>query len=114
MPAVTLEKKSRRGSVIAFIAVLAVLAALALGAGRLDALSPLKKLGGGYGYVTDEADRRIVSVAQIDVGTRIRVRLRDGCLKARVEEAKGGDSFAQKEDGRGEGDPHSTGGEPRH
>ena len=87
---------------------------LALDAGRLDALSPLKKLGGGYGYVTDEADRRIVSVAQIDVGTRIRVRLRDGCLKARVEEAKGGDSFAQKEDGRGEGDPHSTGGEPRH
>ena len=87
---------------------------LALDAGRLDALSPLKKLGGGYGYVTDEADRRIVSVAQIDVGIRIRVRLRDGCLKARVEEAKGGDSFAQKEDGRGEGDPHSTGGEPRH
>ena len=36
MPAVTLEKKSRRGSVIAFIAVLAVLAAVVLLENVLD------------------------------------------------------------------------------
>ena len=49
---------------------------------RLDARSPLKRIGGGYGYVTDEKDKRIDSVKQLHTGDRIGVRLRDGGIEA--------------------------------
>lgn len=59
---------------------------LALDAGRLEGLSPLKRLCGGYGYVTDEEGRQLRSVLRTKPGDRIRVRLADGSLKALVEE----------------------------
>ena len=79
---------------------------LAVDAGRLDGLSPLKRLRGGYGYVTDRTGRPVRSAALTEPGSRIQVQLADGRLKALVEEVfveKGRDSYAQEEDGGGAG-----------
>ena len=38
---------------------------LALMSGRLSGLSPLEKLSGGYGFVTDEKGKRLKSVDQV-------------------------------------------------
>jgi exodeoxyribonuclease VII large subunit len=51
---------------------------------RLEAESPLKRMGGGYGFVTDEKDKRIDSVKQVKTGDRIGIRLRDGSMEATV------------------------------
>lgn len=51
---------------------------------RLEAGSPLKRIGGGYGFVTDEKDKRINSVNQMKAGDRIGVRLQDGSMEAVV------------------------------
>lgn len=51
---------------------------------RLDGLSPLKRMGGGYGFVTDQRDRRIESVKQVKAGEGICIRIRDGSMKAEV------------------------------
>lgn len=52
----------------------------------LDALSPLKVLGRGYAIASAEDGRALSSVAGIEVGSGISVRLRDGSLKCRVED----------------------------
>ena len=57
---------------------------LALVAGRLDGLSPLKKLGGGYGFVTDAKGRALSAIAQAAPGDIIHVSIRDGRIEARV------------------------------
>ena len=75
---------------------------LAVDAGRLDGLSPLKRLRGGYGYVTDRTGRPVRSAALTEPGSRIQVQHADSRLKALVEEVfveKGRDSYAQEEDG---------------
>lgn len=59
---------------------------LALGAGRLEALSPLKKLSGGYGFVTDERGKAVKSIAQTKPGDLIGISVRDGRIEARVTE----------------------------
>lgn len=51
---------------------------------RLEAESPLKRMGGGYGFVTDGKDKRIDSVKQVKAGDRIGLRLRDGSMEAVV------------------------------
>ena len=51
---------------------------LALLSGRLDGLSPLKKLGGGYGFVTDARGRAFTSIAQAEPGDIIRISVKDG------------------------------------
>lgn len=38
---------------------------LELMSSRLDGLSPLKKIGGGYGFLTNDKNRRIESVEQV-------------------------------------------------
>lgn len=63
---------------------------------RLEAQSPLKKIGGGYGFVTDEKGQRIDSIEQVKAGDNIRLRVRDGSMEAVVsritpnEEPEGG------------------------
>jgi exodeoxyribonuclease VII large subunit len=53
--------------------------------GRLDALSPLSVLARGYAVVTREPDAVPVrSRADVAPGDRLRIRLRDGDLAARV------------------------------
>ena len=70
---------------------------LALASGKLWGLSPLKKLGQGYGFVTDESGVRLASVKQAPVGSKIHVQVADGKLTASVEKVKkqkaGGDSY---------------------
>ena len=57
---------------------------LALDAGRLDALSPLKKLSGGYGFVTDSRGNAVRSIGQTGTGDRIGISVRDGRIEAQV------------------------------
>lgn len=61
---------------------------LALLSGRLDGLSPLKKLGGGYGFVTDARGRALTSIAQAEPGDIIRISVKDGRADARVVETE--------------------------
>lgn len=59
---------------------------LALAAGRLQGLSPLEKISGGFGFLTDEQGKRILSAGQVSSGDRISIQVRDGKILARVEE----------------------------
>lgn len=59
---------------------------LAVISGTMWGLSPLKKLSQGYGFVTDEQGKRLASVEQAPVGSRIHVQVADGKLTAAVEE----------------------------
>lgn len=57
-------------------------------AGRLHGLSPLQKISGGYGFITDAANRRIDSVKKLTPGDVVTVRLSDGRFAAQVTECK--------------------------
>lgn len=59
---------------------------------RLEAGSPLKKIGGGYGFITDVKNRRIDSVEQVKAGDRIGLKLRDGSIEATVSHVIPGES----------------------
>ena len=57
---------------------------LALLGGRLDGLSPLKKISGGFGFMTDEGGKRIESAADVSAGDSMLVRVSDGRIETRV------------------------------
>lgn len=59
---------------------------LALMAGRLEGTSPLKKLKGGYGFITDASGKGLKSVAQAQTGDMIGIQVRDGQVRAQVKE----------------------------
>lgn len=59
---------------------------LALACGKLEALSPLEKISGGFGFLTDEEGKRVVSAGQVKPGDMLTIRVRDGRIAARVEE----------------------------
>ena len=59
---------------------------LALVCGKLEALSPLEKISGGFGFLTDEEGKRVVSAGQVKPGDMLTIRVRDGRIAARVEE----------------------------
>lgn len=61
---------------------------IALYAQRLDGLSPLKKLGGGYGYLADGKGRALKSAAQTAPGETIEITLADGHLLAKVQQVE--------------------------
>lgn len=61
---------------------------LSLGAGRLDALSPLKKLGAGYGFVTGPLGNAVKSVTQVKTGDMVWISVKDGQIKAKVTGVK--------------------------
>ncbi|MCR5416787.1 MAG: exodeoxyribonuclease VII large subunit [Pseudobutyrivibrio sp.] len=54
--------------------------------GRLDGLSPAKKLAAGFGYITDESGKRLDSVKQLSVGDTITARIKDGTIVSQVTE----------------------------
>ncbi|MCA0754510.1 exodeoxyribonuclease VII large subunit [Paenibacillus sp. N4] len=57
---------------------------------QLDALSPLKVMSRGYGLVYDEnEDRLIKSVAGVEPGNIVKVKVADGRLDCRVLDVKG-------------------------
>lgn len=53
---------------------------------KLWGLSPLKKLSGGYGFITGRDGKRLESINQAPPGDMITVRVMDGTLKALVKE----------------------------
>ncbi len=52
--------------------------------GRLDGLSPAKKLSSGFGYATDSNGNRIDSVQNISVGDDFSLRVKDGAIEGKV------------------------------
>ena len=59
---------------------------IALYAERLQGVSPLKKLSGGYAYVADAKNKPVVSVKGLTKGEQIQVSVKDGTFLAKVEE----------------------------
>lgn len=59
---------------------------LQIEAGRLHGLSPLQKLGNGYAYVTIEGGKRLMNREDLKKGDLLRIQLKDGAAKARIEE----------------------------
>ncbi len=55
-------------------------------AARLEGLSPLKRLSGGFVYASDEQGKALRSVQQVEENAKIRLRLPDGGITAGVEE----------------------------
>lgn len=58
---------------------------LELAAGRLQGLSPLNKIGKGYGYIEDSNNNPLVSVKQVKVDDDICISLPDGRVEAKVK-----------------------------
>lgn len=52
----------------------------------LDALSPLKVLGRGYGIAYDKNDRVLASIGQVETGDELKLRMSDGTLVCTVKE----------------------------
>ena len=65
-------------------------------AGRLEAGSPVKKLSGGFAYVTDSAGNSLTSVTQIKLKDTISVQTVDGRLKAEVLEIESDESMVSE------------------
>ena len=59
---------------------------LELAAGRLEALSPRAKLNSGYAYIEDEHHQAVSSVDAVKKGDALRIHMRDGSIRTRVEE----------------------------
>ena len=59
---------------------------LALRTEKLEAVSPLRKLSSGYGYVQDAGGHRVDSVEKLAVGDLITTQLQDGSFRSRVEQ----------------------------
>ena len=57
---------------------------LELLAARLDGLSPLKKISGGYGYITDGSGHAVLSAESVRKGDSLTVFVRDGRIGAIV------------------------------
>lgn len=57
-------------------------------AAQLADVSPIKRLGGGYAYIKDEAGRGIRSIGQMSKGGTVDIVLKDGTAKAVVDDIK--------------------------
>lgn len=60
-------------------------------AGRLDSVSPLRRLQGGYAYVADEKGNGISSVSEVETGDSVRIHVADGSFFAEVTQVDGGE-----------------------
>ena len=61
--------------------------------GRMDAVSPLKKLSGGYAFVKNEAGEKITGVSDLAPGEKIFLHYLDGCATASVTGIKKDDGY---------------------
>ena len=61
---------------------------LALLSGRLEAMSPVKKLSQGFSYVADESGRAVTDASAVSVGQQLTVHLLKGRLQAEVTEVE--------------------------
>lgn len=53
---------------------------------KLRSLSPLRRIGKGYGYLTDGSGRAVETVDQLAAGSELRIYLADGTVRAIVAE----------------------------
>ena len=53
---------------------------------KLRSLSPLRRIGKGYGYLTDASGRAVETVDQLAAGSELRIYLADGTVRAIVAE----------------------------
>ena len=65
--------------------------AFAMLSGRLDSVSPLKRLQAGYAYVANQQGNGITSVDEVGTGDNICVHLADGSFWAEVTQVDGGE-----------------------
>ncbi len=65
-------------------------ARMALLSGRLDGLSPMKKLSQGYSYTADSRGECITSISQVKAGDDLEVYVTDGVLQVEVIDIKDG------------------------
>lgn len=61
---------------------------LALLSGRLEAMSPVKKLSQGFSYVADESGHAVTDASAVSVGQQLTVHLLKGRLQAEVTEVE--------------------------
>ncbi len=61
---------------------------LAMAGRKLHGLSPLEKISKGFGFLTDEKNRRIEHIRDVKQDDRILIRISDGRIRARVEETE--------------------------
>ena len=54
-------------------------------AAQLEQRSPLARLSGGYGYISDANERAVLSVSSVEAGDLLNIQLRDGRIGTRVE-----------------------------
>jgi len=54
-------------------------------AGRLDGVSPLKRLSAGYGFVADEDNQPVSQAASLKEGQKLSITLQDGVVTSTVE-----------------------------
>ncbi len=64
---------------------------------RLNGLSPLNKLKGGYGYVSYDSGKPLLSVRDISEGDSVLIRLKDGSIDATAKSVKANERFAKNE-----------------
>ena len=57
-------------------------------AAKLEQVSPLGRLSGGYGFITDTDGHAVTSAASVEKGDLLSIRLRDGAVEARAETVK--------------------------
>ena len=57
-------------------------------AAKLEQVSPLGRLSGGYGFITDTDGHAVTSAASVEKGDLLAIRLRDGAVEARAETVK--------------------------
>lgn len=59
---------------------------LELYAGKLDALSPAKKLSQGYAFISDEEGRNVQDVNKLQQGDYLNIHMKNGRVQAQVKE----------------------------
>lgn len=52
--------------------------------GRLDGLSPAKRLASGFGYLTGPDGKRVDSVSNLSIGDNLSIRVKDGMLESQI------------------------------
>lgn len=64
-------------------------------AARLEQRSPVARLSGGYGFVSDSEGRAVTEAAQVREGDLLLIRMRDGSIEARAEKISKQESIIQ-------------------
>ena len=52
--------------------------------GRLDGLSPAKRLASGFGYLTGPDGKKVDSVSNLSIGDSLSIRVKDGMLESQI------------------------------